>query len=348
MSITAVSTPYLGDALLPAVAQAQAQLAQLEIESTTGVYANLGEQLGPSSGYELSLRNTDDLLQSLTAAYSIISGRLSTASSAVNSVISGAQSTLKSLVAWQPGSNTSTELAATGDDAMQSLVASANATYDDQFVFGGINSSTPPLASFSASSSNETALISAFQTQFGFSPTSAAAANVTASQMTSFLNGPFASEFSGANWSNWSSASSTDESAEIAPGEIAETSTSLNSGGFQQLTEAYAMLATFGGSSLDDSAQSAVVSAATSLITEGLSGVTNVGTNVGAMQDQLKQADDNMSTQSTLIKTQIGGLDNVDPAQVATQLSTLTTQLETAYQATAQLQKLSLAQYLPT
>ena len=49
----------------------------------------------------------------------------------------------------------------------------------------------------------------------------------------------------------------------------------------------------------------------------------------------------------TLIKTQIGTLDNVDPNQVATQLNTLTTQLETAYQITAQLQKLSLAQYLP-
>ncbi len=36
------------------------------------------------------------------------------------------------------------------------------------------------------------------------------------------------------------------------------------------------------------------------------------------------------------------------PSQVATQLNTLTTQIETAYQITAQLQKLSLAQYLPT
>jgi hypothetical protein len=38
----------------------------------------------------------------------------------------------------------------------------------------------------------------------------------------------------------------------------------------------------------------------------------------------------------------------VDANSVALQLNTLTTQLQTAYQLTAQLQKISLAQYLPT
>jgi flagellar hook-associated protein 3 FlgL len=66
------------------------------------------------------------------------------------------------------------------------------------------------------------------------------------------------------------------------------------------------------------------------------------------MQTQVKQADDDMSTQITLMGSQLGGLDNIDAAKVATQLDSLTTQLETAYQVTAQLQKLSLAQYLPT
>ena len=49
----------------------------------------------------------------------------------------------------------------------------------------------------------------------------------------------------------------------------------------------------------------------------------------------------------TILQTQIGNLDNVNAQAVAVQLNTLTTQLQTAYQLTAQLQKLSLAQYLP-
>ncbi len=99
---------------------------------------------------------------------------------------------------------------------------------------------------------------------------------------------------------------------------------------------------------LNDSAKQAVVSSATTLIGQGLDQLTTIGATVGSLQAQVTQADDEMSTQMTLMNKQIGTLDNVDVAKVATELSSLTTQLETAYQATAQLQKLSLAQYLPS
>jgi flagellar hook-associated protein 3 FlgL len=54
-----------------------------------------------------------------------------------------------------------------------------------------------------------------------------------------------------------------------------------------------------------------------------------------------------MSSQMTILQTQIGNLDNVNSSAVATQLTQLSTQLETAYQLTSQITKLSLAQYLP-
>ena len=61
------------------------------------------------------------------------------------------------------------------------------------------------------------------------------------------------------------------------------------------------------------------------LITKGVSGITDVAAGVGQIQDVVKQADDDMLSQQTLLKTQIGGLDNVDQAQVATELNTLST-----------------------
>jgi flagellar hook-associated protein 3 FlgL len=349
MTITAVSTNYLGTALLPAVAQADTQLSQLEVESTTGQYANLGLQLGESSGYELSLRNTDDLLQTLTTSNAIASGRLSTASDALSTITSSAQTALASVIAWTPDSTTGTDLAATGDEALQSLVTMANSSYDDQYVFAGINTGSAPMATYSSGSASQTALVDAFETQFGFLPTDAAAQNVSAADMTNFLSGAFATQFSGSNWtSNWSSASSTDEATQISPGQTAETSASLNSGGFQQLSEAFSMLSLFGGGELSSSATQVVVNTATTLINQGLTAITNIGSNVGQAQAQVTQANDEMSTQMNLMKTQIGNLDNVDASTVATELNTLSTQLETAYQVTAQLQKLSLAQYLPT
>ena len=55
-----------------------------------------------------------------------------------------------------------------------------------------------------------------------------------------------------------------------------------------------------------------------------------------------------MSSRMTILQTQGGNLDDADANSVATQINTLTTQIETAYQITAKLQELSLAQYLPT
>jgi flagellar hook-associated protein 3 FlgL len=350
MSINSISTQYLGNAMLPAINQAQSQLTTLEVESSTGQYADLGQQLGSQSGYELSLKNEFDQMQALTTGNAIATTNLTAAQSALDTIRTGAQSTLQSLTTWTAGTSATTSLQSLGSTSLQSLISSANTTSGDQYVFGGINSSTAPLANYSSSppSSAQTAVDQAFQTTFGFAPTSPSASTISATAMQSFLTGPFAAEFSGTNWtSNWSSASSTNASAEIAPGQTIATSTNANQPGFAQLAQAYAMLSEFGGSALGEGAQQALASTATSLVTQGVSSMTTTEAGVGAALSQVTQANASMGTQMTILQTQVGNLDNVDANSVATQLSTLTTQIETAYQLTAQLQKLSLAQYLP-
>jgi flagellar hook-associated protein 3 FlgL len=65
-------------------------------------------------------------------------------------------------------------------------------------------------------------------------------------------------------------------------------------------------------------------------------------------ESQVTQANTAMSSQMTILQTQVGNLDDVEANSVATQLTTLTTQIETAYQITEQPQKLSPAHNLPT
>jgi flagellar hook-associated protein 3 FlgL len=352
MTISSISTQYLGTAMLPAVTQAQSQLTTLEVESTTGQYADLGLQLGSQSGYELSLKNQYDQMQSLTTDNAIATTNLSASQAALDSIRSGAQTTLESLTTSTGVSDAASTLQTLGSTSLQALIGSANASSGDQYVFGGINSSTPPLTSYFSTppSSAQTAVDQAFQTFFGFPTTSPSSliSTITPAQMQNFLTGPFATEFSGANWSsNWSSASSTDTSAEIAPGETIATSTNANQPGFQQLTQAYTMLNEFGGLALSQSTQQVLVTTASSLVSQGVSSMTTTEAQVGSSLGQITQANAAMSSQMSILQTQVGNLDNVDPNSVATQLNTLTTQIETAYQLTAQLQKLSLAQYLP-
>jgi flagellar hook-associated protein 3 FlgL len=284
MSTNFVSTQYLANSLVGPVMQAQSQLTSAMTEESTGQYADLGLQLGDQSGYELSLKEQVGQLQTLTSANSLVSTSLSTAQSALQAIQSSAQTTLNDLATWTPSANSGASLQNMGQSALQSLIASTNATSGDQYVFGGVNSAVAPMADYysTPTSAAKTAIDQAFQTTFGVLPSDPAAANITASAMQSFLSGPFAALFEGSSWTtDWSSASSVNTSAAIAPGQTVTTSTNANQPGFQQLAQAYAMLSEFGGSALSSDAQQAVATAASSLVSQGLDSMIDTQAELG-------------------------------------------------------------------
>ena len=345
-----VSTQFLANSLVGPVMQAQSQLTAAMTEESTGQYADLGLQLGDRSGYELSLKEQVGQLQTLTSNNSLVSTGLSTAQNALQAIQSSAQTTLNDLATWTPSANSGASLQNMGQSALQSLIASTNATSGDQYVFGGENSSAAPMADYYANpaSAAKTAIDQAFQTAFGVLPSDPAAANISASDMQSFLSGPFAALFTGASWSaDWSSASSVNTSAEIAPGQTVTTSTNANQPGFQQLAQAYAMLSEFGGSALSSDAQQAVATAASSLVSQGLNSMINLQAGLGSTQSAVTNANNSMSSQLTILQDQIGNLDNVNQTATAAQITSLTNQVQMAYELTSRLSQLNLAQYLP-
>jgi flagellar hook-associated protein 3 FlgL len=350
MSANFVSSQALAMSLVQPVMQAQSSLTTAMTEESTGQYADLGLELGEQSGYELSLKEEVGQLQTLTSNNSIVSTGLSTAQSALSAISSTAQTTLNDLATWTPSANSGASLQNMGQSALQSLIASANATSGEQYVFGGINSAVAPMADYysTPASAAKTAIDQAFQTTFGVLPSDPAAANIPASAMQSFLSGPFAALFQGASWSSdWSQASSTNTSAEIAPGETVTTSTNLNESGFQDLTQAYAMLSEFGGSQLSSSAQQAVATAASSLVSQGVDSMTNIQAELGSTQSAVTNANSSMSSQLTILEQQVDNLDDVNANTTAAQINSLTNQIQMAYELTSRLQELNLAQYLP-
>jgi flagellar hook-associated protein 3 FlgL len=350
MSANFVSSQALATSLVLPVMQAQSSLSTAMSEESTGQYADLGLQLGEQSGYELSLKEQVGQLQTLTSNNSVVSTSLSTAQSALSAISSSAQTTLNDLATWTPGANSGASLQNMGQSALQSFIASANATSGDQYVFGGINSAGAPMADYysNPASPAKTAIDQAFQTTFGVLPSDPAAANISASAIQSFLSGPFAALFQGASWSaDWSQASSTNTSAEIAPGEAVATSTNANEPGFQELAQAYAMLSEFGGSELSGAAQQAVATAASSLVSQGVDSMTNIQAELGSTQSAVTNANSSMSSQLTILQRQVGNLDDVNANTTAAQINSLTNQIQMAYELTSRLQELNLAQYLP-
>jgi flagellar hook-associated protein 3 FlgL len=351
MNISSVSTSNLATAMLPGIQQTQSQLATLEIESASGQYADLGLQLGGNSGYELSLRTQNDALQALTAANGITQTNLSTAQSALTALQGSATKTAQSLVTYTTGDNSAATLQTIGQSQLQQMISLGNtSSAAGGYLFAGQNTAVAPLNDyFSQPASNaKQAVDNAFQSYFGFSTTSWQTANISASQLQGFLSGSFANQFQAPQWQlNSSNAASANISSQISPGTYADTSTSTDGAAFRQLAQGYTMLSEFGNIGLNNGAQQALAATAASVINTGASSLIGAQASLGAAQDQIAQANNNMSDQMTLLQTGISQLDNIDPAKIATQISTLSTQLQTAYHLTAQISKLNLAQYLP-
>jgi flagellar hook-associated protein 3 FlgL len=347
-----ISTQYLHSSLALSLMKMQSSLATAQAESASGQYADVGLHLGTQSGQEISLQNENGLLQTYTDTNSEVSTSLSTTQSALTTLTTNAQNTLQNLTQWTGTGSvdpSGQQLQDLGANGLQSLVATANASVNGQYVFGGINSSVPPMTDyFAAPATAQTAIQSAFSTYLGGLTPPATAQTVTASQMQTFLASPaFTSQFQGAAWtSNWSAASSTDVSSNISPTETVTTSTNANQPAFQQLAQGYAMLNEFTGLGVNSAALQSVASAASTLIGGAVSALTTTAATLGAAQQRVTEASTNMSAQMTILQAQIGNLDSVNAYQTATLVNSLTTQIQTAYSLTAALQKLSLVNYL--
>ena len=74
----------------------------------------------------------------------------------------------------------------------------------------------------------------------------------------------------------------------------------------------------------------------------------NIWASMGSAQSRVNDATTGINATLSLLRSRQASLDGVDQYTAATTVNELTTQIQTAYQLTAQLQKLSLAQYLPT
>jgi flagellar hook-associated protein 3 FlgL len=174
--------------------------------------------------------------------------------------------------------------------------------------------------------------------------------------MQSFLSGPFAQLFQpgaaaappgpSSNWSDWSSASDKVISNRISTSELVDTSVSANQPGMQQLAMAFTAISDLGLQNMNQATRKVMLQASTAAAGVGVQDLTGIQANLGLTQQRISNANDQMSVQINILTTQDGNLENVDPYQTATRVNNLTTQIETAYQLTAQIQNLSLAKLL--
>ncbi|MFX8581893.1 hypothetical protein ABTM27_20780, partial [Acinetobacter baumannii] len=82
-----------------------------------------------------------------------------------------------------------------------------NVSYNGSYLFGGINTQTAPVATYTAGSASKNQVDADFLATFGFNQASASVSTITPAQMQTFLNTTFDAQFASPAWNtNWSSA----------------------------------------------------------------------------------------------------------------------------------------------
>jgi len=166
--------------------------------------------------------------------------------------------------------------------------------------------------------------------------------------MSSFLGNGFANLFNDAGWKGtWSAASDQNARSRISTSELIDTSTNTNQQPFRQLASAYTMIADLGVTNLNSAAFQTVVDKAVQVAGQAVEGLSTIEASLGTAQQRISTANDRMSIQVNIITNQINGLESVDPAEASTRVSSLLTQIDTAYAVTARIEQLSLLKYLP-
>jgi flagellar hook-associated protein 3 FlgL len=348
--VSITSTASLANALRRTVLDTQNQMTKAQVEVSTGRVADLGLALGGAAGrdFALGVRSAD--LASIANSNAVIAARLDSTDTTLTTIAQTAQKFLETLVGTQSGAGSDAQ--AIQDNAiagLKSLTAALDTSVAGVYLFGGVNTATPPVAEYFSvpTSSARDAVGQAFVSAFGVSQESDSVGAITQSQIQTFLDGDFANLFSSTAWSaSWSTATDHGTTNRISLSQIAETSVSANDSALRGIAQAYTMVADLGVTKLGADAYQAVLKTAAEMLGQAIGGLTRLRASVGVMQKNVIDANEAIIAQRNVLATQIGALENVDPYEASTRLNNLTTQLETSYTLTGKIQQLTLAKYL--
>ncbi len=331
-----------------AVLRMQRQLVIAEKELSSGRLADVGTTLGAQTRHTVSMRIDINRMTQITDTNATVNTRLEGSQSVITSLTDTAEAFLSTLLTARDASTgpATAELEAKAN--LAALTAALNTAIGGEFLFGGINTDVTPVTDYydSPTPANKLAVDAAFLATFGTTQADDNTA-ITTVAMQTFLDGTFAPMFEEPAWStNWSDASDQNIRSRIATDEKIESSSNANFVAYRKLAQAFTMVGELGVRNLAKTTFQTVVDQATTLVTEAIQGLAEEAGRLGTVQDRVSRANDRMETQISILTTRINDLEVVDPYDASVRVTTLMTQLETAYALTSRLQNMRLINYL--
>jgi flagellar hook-associated protein 3 FlgL len=333
--------------------QTQQSVSTLTAETSSGYISSDYAGLGNAAGSALDL--TSQLAQNTT-----LQANASTAGNIqqVAQTALGEIQTLVSTISSQLLSPSTTDatgistLAATANSALTQIASLLDTKVGDDYIFAGQDSSNPPVPDPSGITGS--AFYTAIQTAVAALPTSGAAA-LQSQSLT--IAGPGAtSPFSTTlEASNQPATVDLGNGEQVQVGMLADQNTdAVSAGTGTSSTGSYMRdilmgLATLGSMGSADTTQTYTQSALSNVQTTLSNANDALNVDIGGLgvrQDAITAAQSDYSDVATALTTQLGTLQDADPATVATQLAQAQTQLQASYSMVAALDQLTLAKYL--
>lgn len=357
--VSSYSGPMQMDSLIQTMT---GQLNQLAGEISSGQKANPAGSMGTSAALLYQLHAQSDQETVLQTSIGLASQRLDTVQTVMSSIGSIAQSVSDAGLATQsdgvgtisdPSADT---LAEQAQSAMQQILGQLNTTYAGSTLFAGDNTAAPMQAADATGGPTDTmnAILSAAVTANGGNPLSSA-------DIDNLVNGPngIASVFSNTNSNpaqNFNGvfytggASSQPTTVLVGTNQTLQYNTQANQPAFRDLLQGLSMLSLVGAptSQLDDTAKAELVTQGVQMLSQAQTEVTELQGSLGNTQAQMQDAVNLQQSAATATQQQIAGYEQADTTADSTDLTALQTQLQAAYELTAQISQLSLTHYMPT
>ncbi len=347
--IPTTSTFSMTASLRRALNLLQGDLSRRQKEVSTGRHADLGSALGLRTAQTFVLAGRRETTDAILGSNQITASRLNTTQVTLQGLLADAGQMRAALISAQTHGGDRAAIVTQAVQSLTGFVAKLNGATAEGFLFGGVATDAEPVANYFASpaATNKLALDAAFAGEFGFSQSSPGVATITPAQIQSFLAGAFDSLFSAANWkADWSSASDAVQVSQVNLDVSIESSVSANDPAFAALASAYVMLGDLGAEVMDQNTYAAITMTALDTLDKAIDRLTRTKARVGVMQSTIQNATDLMTIQKDAFDAELYDLQAVDPLEASAKVSTLMTQIETAYTLTARITQLSLTKYL--
>ena len=347
MKTTFISTNAIGSSVRTSIARSQQQLTVAQKELSSGVHNDIGLEVKGGYASLVHIRQERQALEALTDTNAVLSTRLEVTQTSLQSIVDGAQEFLAEVIG-SAGTGGQQVIQDQGASRLTALSDMLNTSFDGAFLFSGANFGVRPFESYSdpPPSGPKLAIDAAFLAEFGVTQSDPAVYFISDAAMGSFLSGSYSAEFQDPAWSNWSSASNQLSSVRVSSGETVQPSVSANEAPFRKLASVYNAAANLGTADLNEASFKALSDWLARTTAEAVEELTLVQARIGTAQGRIEDATDRLQIQIDLFDERILKVEGVDPYEASTRLTSLLTQIQTSYAATARIQQLSILNFL--